>query len=254
MDIATIIGIVVGSGLIVFTIATGEGAKMFFHIPSMMIVVGGSLAATLMSFSLKEVLGVASVIQKAFFADAFDGSALIDQIVSLSKKARKEGLLAIDKDVNEIEDSFLRSGMEMVVDGTEPELIRTVMETELSYLMARHSKGAQILNSFGTYAPAFGMIGTLMGLVQMLSNLEDPSKIGGGMAVALITTFYGSVMANLIFLPLAGKLQVNSGTEVIIKEMIIEGVLAIQFGEHPNTIHRKLSNFLAPKERTEIED
>jgi len=254
LDIATIIGIVVGLGLIVFTIATGEGAGMFIHIPSAMIVFGGSVAATLISFSLKEVLGVISVIQKAFFTASYDGGQLIDQIVTLSKKARKEGLLAIDKDVNEISDAFLRSGMEMVVDGTEPELIRTVLETELSYTMERHKKGAQIMNSFGTYAPAFGMIGTLMGLVQMLSNLEDPSKIGGGMAVALITTFYGSVLANLVFLPLAVKLQNNSGTEVIIKEMIIEGVLAIQFGEHPNTIHRKLSNFLAPKERSELEE
>lgn len=254
MDIATIVGIVVGLGLIVFTIVTGEGAKMFLHVPSMMIVFGGSIAATLVSFTLKEVLGVANVIKKTFFADSFDGGVLIEQVVALSKKARKEGLLAIDKDVNEISDAFLRSGMEMVVDGTEPELIRTVMETELSYTMERHKKGAQIMNSFGTYAPAFGMIGTLMGLVQMLSNLEDPSKIGGGMAVALITTFYGSVLANLVFLPLAGKLQANSGTEVIIKEMIIEGVLSIQFGEHPNTIHRKLSNFLAPKERSELEE
>lgn len=254
MDIATIVGIVVGLGLILFTILTGEGAKMFLHIPSILIVLGGSVAATLVSFTLKEVIGVINVIRKAFFSDSFDGGSIIDQIVALSKKARKEGLLAIDKDVNEIEDAFLRSGMEMVVDGTEPELIRTVMETELSYTMERHKKGYQIMNSFGTYAPAFGMIGTLMGLVQMLSNLEDPSKIGGGMAVALITTFYGSVLANLVFLPIAGKLAANSGTEVVIKEMIVEGVLAIQFGEHPNTIHRKLSNFLAPKDRSELED
>ncbi len=254
MDIATIIGIVVGMGLIVFTIATGEGAGMFIHIPSAMIVFGGAIASTLISFSLKEVLSVISVIQKAFFTTAYDGGKLIDQIVALSKKARKEGLLAIDKDVNEISDSFLRSGMEMVVDGTEPELIRTVLETELSYTMERHKKGAQIMNALGASAPAFGMIGTLMGLVQMLSNLDDPSKIGGGMAVALITTFYGSVLANLIFLPLAVKLQNNSGTEVIIKEMIIEGVLSIQFGEHPNTIHRKLSNFMAPKDRSELEE
>lgn len=254
MDIATIIGIVVGMGLIVFTIATGEGAGMFIHIPSAMIVFGGAVASTLISFSLKEVLSVISVIQKAFFTASYDGGKLIEQIVALSKKARKEGLLAIDKDVNEVSDAFLRSGMEMVVDGTEPELIRTVLETELSYTMERHKKGAQIMNALGASAPAFGMIGTLMGLVQMLSNLDDPSKIGGGMAVALITTFYGSVLANLIFLPLAVKLQNNSGTEVIIKEMIIEGVLSIQFGEHPNTIHRKLSNFLAPKERSELEE
>jgi len=254
VDLATIIGIVIGSGLIVFTIATGEGAGMFIHIPSALIVGGGMVASTLISFTLKEVLGVIGVIRKAFFSDPVDGAAIIDQIVALSKKARKEGLLAIDSDVNDISDSFLRGGMEMVVDGTEPELIRSVMETELSYTLERHKKGAEIMNSFGTYAPAFGMIGTLMGLVQMLSKLDDPTKIGGGMAVALITTFYGSVLANLIFLPIAGKLQSNSSSESIIKEMIIEGVLAIQFGEHPNTIHRKLSNFLAPKERHALED
>ncbi len=249
MDIATVIGIFAGLGMIGFTIVTGEGAKMFVHIPSMMIVFGGSIAATLVSFPLKEVLGVANVIRKAFFSDNFDGQKIIDQIVALSKKARKEGLLAIDKDVNEIEDAFLRTGMEMVVDGTEPELIRSVMETELSYTMERHKTGQQIMNSFGTYAPAFGMIGTLMGLVQMLTQLDDPSKIGGGMAVALITTFYGAVIANLVFLPLAGKLKNRSDAEVVMKEMIIEGVLSIQFGEHPNTIQRKLSNFLPPKLR-----
>lgn len=254
MDIATIIGIVAGMGMILFTIVTGEGAMIFLHIPSMLIVMGGSIASTLISFQLKEVLGVLSFTRKAFFSDSTDSVQLIDRVVSLSKKARKEGLLAIDSDVNEIEDPFLRTGMQMVVDGTEPELIRSVMETELSYTMERHKTGQQIFNALGTYAPAFGMIGTLMGLIQMLTKLDDPSKIGGGMAVALITTFYGAVLANLIYLPLAGKLKNKSDGEVIIKEMIIEGVLAIQFGEHPNTIHRKLSNFLPPKLRKDAEE
>lgn len=253
MDIATVIGIIAGIGMIAFSIVTGEGAKMFLHVPSILIVLGGSIAATLISFQLKEVLGVVSVVRKAFFSDATDTVQLIDTVVNLSKKARKEGLLAIDSDVNEIEDSFLRTGMQMVVDGTEPELIRSVMETELSYTAERHKTGQQIFNALGTYAPAFGMIGTLMGLIQMLTKLDDPSKIGGGMAVALITTFYGAVTANLIYLPIAGKLKNRSDGEVIIKEMIIEGVLAIQFGEHPNTIHRKLSNFLPPKMRQEVE-
>ena len=254
MDIATIVGIIAGLGMILFSIVTGEGAMIFLHIPSMLIVMGGSIAATLISFQLKEVLGVISFTRKAFFSDSTDSVQLIDTVVGLSKKARKEGLLAIDSDVNEIEDPFLRTGMQMVVDGTEPELIRSVMETELSYTMERHKTGQQIFNALGTYAPAFGMIGTLMGLIQMLTKLDDPSKIGGGMAVALITTFYGAVLANLIYLPLAGKLKNKSEGEVIIKEMIIEGVLAIQFGEHPNTIHRKLSNFLPPKLRKDVED
>lgn len=253
VDIATIIGIFAGLGMIVFTIVSGEGAKIFLHLPSALIVIGGSIASTLVSFQLKEVLGVISVVRKAFFSDKTDTVQLIDTVVGLSKKARKEGLLAIDSDVNEIEDPFLRIGMQMVVDGTEPELIRSVMETELSYTMERHKTGQQIFNALGTYAPAFGMIGTLMGLIQMLTKLDDPSKIGGGMAVALITTFYGAVAANLIFLPIAGKLKNRSDSEVIIKEMIIEAVLAIQFGEHPNTIHRKLSNFVPPKLRQAIE-
>ncbi len=249
MDLATIIGIVLGVSLVLTTIIMGGHASIFVHVPSMMVVIGGATAATLISFQLKEVLGVIDVVRKAFFSEKIDNVALINQIVQLSKKARKEGLLAIDKEVNNIHDPFLRSGMEMVVDGTEPELIRNIMETELSYLMERHKRGQDIFISYGEYSPAFGMIGTLIGLIAMLTNLNDPTQIGGGMAIALITTFYGALSANLVFLPIAGKLKNRSEEEVIVKEMIIEGVLSIQFGEHPNTIQRKLMNFLAPKQR-----
>ncbi len=249
MDLATIIGIITGISLVMITIVMGGHPETFINIPSLMIVFGGATGSVLISFQLKEVLGVISVIRKAFFSENVDNVALIQQIVELSKKARKEGLLAIDKEISKIEDPFLRSGMEMVVDGTEPELIRNIMETELSYLMERHKRGQEILTSYGEYSPAFGMIGTLIGLIAMLQNLNDPSQIGGGMAVALITTFYGAFAANIVFLPLAGKLKNRSEEETIIKEMIIEGVLSIQFGEHPNTIQRKLMNFLAPKQR-----
>jgi chemotaxis protein MotA len=249
VDLATVIGIVTGLGLVVTTIIMGGSPEIFIHVPSMMIVFGGATGAVLISFQLKEVLGVIGVIRKAFFSEQVDNAALIQQIVQLSQKARKEGLLAIDKEINQIEDAFLRSGMEMVVDGTEAELIRNIMETELSYTMSRHKRGQLILTSYGEYAPAFGMIGTLIGLIAMLQNLSDPSQIGGGMAVALITTFYGAFAANLVFLPLAKKLKNRSEEEIVTKEMIIEGVLSIQFGEHPNTIQRKLMNFLSPKER-----
>jgi chemotaxis protein MotA len=249
VDLATVIGIVTGLGLVITTIIMGGSPEIFIHVPSMMIVFGGATGAVLISFQLKEVLGVIGVIRKAFFSEQVDNAALIQQIVQLSQKARKEGLLAIDKEINQIEDAFLRSGMEMVVDGTEAELIRNIMETELSYTMSRHKRGQLILTSYGEYAPAFGMIGTLIGLIAMLQNLSDPSQIGGGMAVALITTFYGAFAANLVFLPLAKKLKNRSEEEIITKEMIIEGVLSIQFGEHPNTIQRKLMNFLSPKER-----
>ncbi len=249
MDLATIIGIIAGVLLVVITIITGGDAGVFVHAPSLMVVLGGATAATLVNFQLKEILGVMNVVRKAFFSDNFNSRALIDQIVDLSKSARKEGLLSIDRIIGKIEDDYLRSGMEMVVDGTEPDLIRNVMETELSYLMERHKRGQQIFNALGTFAPAFGMIGTLIGLIAMLTKLDDPSQIGQGMAVALITTFYGAVSANLIFLPIAGKLKNRSDTEVVIKEMIIEGVLSIQFGEHPATIERKLMNYLAPSQR-----
>lgn len=251
MDLATIVGILAGFFLIVFTIISGGDVGIFIHFPSMMIVFGGALAATLISFQLKEVLGVISVVKKAFFSEQVNSVALVENMVELSKKARREGLLAIDKEVSTLEDAYMRIGMEMVVDGTEPDVIRTVMETELSYLMERHKKGQQIFNALGMYAPAFGMIGTLMGLISMLTKLEDPSQIGAGMAVALITTFYGALMANLIFLPISGKLKNNSDQEVVVKEMILEGVLSIQLGEHPNTIQRKLLNFLAPKMRSD---
>ncbi len=236
------------------TIVMGGDPAVFLHLPSAMVVIGGASAATLISFQLKEILGVMLVVKKAFFSEHIDNMDVIRQIVHLSKKARKEGLLAIDRDVNKLQDPFLRRGMEMVVDGLEPDVIRNVMETELSYLMERHKRGQQIFNALGTYAPAFGMIGTLIGLIAMLTKLDDPSNIGEGMAVALVTTFYGALAANLIFLPISGKLKNKSDEEVVLKEMIIEGVLSIQYGEHPKAINRKLLNFLAPKHRSQLQD
>ncbi len=249
MDLATVIGIGSGFLLIVFTIATGGNPAIFIHIPSMLIVFGGSIASTLVSFKLSEVVGVMGIVKKAFRAENYESLELIETLVELSKKARREGLLAIDREVAKIEDPFLRDGLEMAVDGTEPEAIRGVMETELSYLIERHKKGQQIFNALGTYAPAFGMIGTLIGLIAMLQSLEDPTQIGGGMAVALITTFYGALVSNLVFLPIAKKLKNRSDEEVVLREMIIEGILSIQYGEHPKNIQRKLLNFLPPKMR-----
>lgn len=249
MDLATIIGIALGLFLIIFSILLGSSIAIFIHIPSLMIVIGGSSAAALISFKLEEIVGVMGVVKKAFLMGNSDLTGIIEKIIELSKKARKEGLLAIDAEVSDLEDPFMRTGLEMAIDGTEPEAIRSVMETELSYTMERHKKGQQIFNALGMYAPAFGMIGTLIGLIAMLQKLEDPSQIGGGMAVALITTFYGALAANLIYLPIAGKLKNKSDEEVIEKELIIEGVLSIQAGEHPKIIQVKLLNFIPPKLR-----
>ncbi|MCK4295720.1 MAG: motility protein A [Candidatus Marinimicrobia bacterium] len=249
MDVATIIGILSGLGLILYTIISGGNLEIFIHIPSMMIVGGGSMAAILVNFPLKEVISVLGIVKKAFMSDEIDATNIIDLFINLAMKSRRDGILAIDKELHKIDDDFMRIGLEMAVDGAEPESIKNVMEVELNYLIERHKKGQQIFLSLGTYSPAFGMIGTLMGLIAMLKTLDEPSNIGAGMAVALITTFYGSVLANLLFLPIAGKLKNRSDHEITIKEMMIDGVLAIQYGEHPKNISRKLLNFIPPKTR-----
>jgi len=249
MDLATILGIFSGLTLVGYAILTGGNFYIFIHVPSMMIVFGGAFAATLVNFSLIEVIGVFKVVKKAFLGGSHHELDIITLFNELAYTARQEGILAIDRYLPNIEDTFLRTGLEMAVDGTEPESIRNIMKTELTYLIERHRKGQEIFISLGTYAPAFGMIGTLIGLISMLKTLDDPSSIGAGMAIALITTFYGAFFANLVFLPIAGKLNNRSNEEVVLKEMIIEGVLAIQYGEHPRNLRRKLLNFIAPDKR-----
>lgn len=249
MDLGTLIGLVVGFLLVLTSILMGGSASIFIHIPSLLVVFGGAICAAMIGFRLKDIIGVAGVLKKAFQDNSKEGSDLVNLITGLAKISRREGPLALDRELATIEDEFLKVGVEMLVDGNDGEVIRDMMETELSYLMTRHSTGADIFNSLGSYAPAFGMIGTLIGLIAMLQELEDPTNIGAGMAVALITTFYGALGANLVFLPLAKKLQNRSTEEVVLKELIIEGVVAIQQGEHPNNIFRKLQNFLPPEQR-----
>ncbi len=249
MDLATILGIASGLILIGYTVISGGNANIFIHVPSMMIVFGGAWAATLVNFTMSEVIGVMHVVRNAFRSSSQEEITLIKQFIDLAKVTRKDGILAIDRELKKVDDQFMRTGLEMAVDGTEPETIQAVMETELSYIKERHKRGQMIFQSLGTYAPAFGMIGTLIGLITMLKNLDDPSSIGDGMAVALITTFYGSLLANLVFLPIAGKLKNRSAQEIGTKELIIEGVLSIQLGEHPRNIRRKLLNFIPPKMR-----
>lgn len=249
MELGTIVGLASGFILVFLTIFIGGEMMSFLDIASFAVVIGGAIAATFVAIPFGDVLSVANITKNAFFGKKIDYIQVIEIVVDLAKKARREGLLAVDKEVNKIDNEFLKGGMEMVVDGTEPELIKKVMNTELSYLMDRHAKGQQLYSTLGAYAPAFGMIGTLIGLIAMLQNLDDPAAIGPGMAVALITTFYGALLSNLVFLPMATKLSLMSANEILEKELIIEGVLAIQFGEHPNTISRKLLNFVPPKLR-----
>ncbi|AZO94047.1 MotA/TolQ/ExbB proton channel family protein [Halocella sp. SP3-1] len=245
MDLATLIGIIFGVTLLGGAIVMDGNAIIFYNLRSILIVIGGTLAGTMISYSLGELLKIPALVRIAFQTHQLDSDEIIDLMVGFAEKARREGLLALEQDVVNINDDFLQKGIQLVVDGTDPELVRNIMETKLTFLEERHGKGRSIMATMGQLAPAFGMIGTLIGLIQMLSELDDPSKLGGGMAVALITTLYGALLANLLFIPLAGKLKERSEDEILTKEVIIEGVLSIQAGENPRIVDEKLRAFLA---------
>jgi chemotaxis protein MotA len=249
MDKATILGICAGAALVLGAILTRAGAGFFFDLPSMMIVFGGTLGSTLVNFPIKDVLSVFKVLRKVFTTRPVTYTTTIDKLVHLAERARREGILAIERELDTIDDAFLRNGIQYAVDGTEPEYIRAIMESELSSLEERHKLGQSIFLAMSSYAPAFGMIGTLIGLIQMLQALDDPTKIGLGMATALVTTFYGAILSYMFFLPVAGKLGARSKEEVLQKELVLEGILAIQSGDNPRIVREKLLTFLAPVHR-----
>jgi len=249
MDIATIVGLVLGTILVIGAILMGGDIGSYLNAPSVLIVIGGATAATMTSFPLARFLKIPKVALKTMFGDALDPAGTIKQLVELAETARRDGILALENVIEEVKDEFLVSGIQMAVDGTDPEVIETVMETELSNLMERHDSGKGLLDAFGRYAPAFGMIGTLIGLVAMLSNMDDPSKIGAGMAAALLTTLYGACAANMVFLPMADKLAQRSTEEVLVRTIVIQGVMAIQSGDNPRNVESKLRSFLPPDAR-----
>ncbi len=250
MDIATVIGLVLGLGLILGSIAIGGGGVgPFIDVPSVMITVGGAFSALLINFPLKSVLSVPVVVKNCFLTKLPATQELLAKFEELATIARRDGLLAIENSLETISDRYMLRGLEMVAGGTEKEEIQAMMETEMSYIAERHQSGKKIIDSLGAAAPAFGMIGTLIGLVQMLRTLDDPSKIGGGMAVALLTTLYGAVLANLFCIPLAGKLEQRSAHEMMVRELMMIGVLSLVDGQSPRGVKDRLVAFLAPKER-----
>jgi chemotaxis protein MotA len=253
LDIATIIGLLLGLACILLAIMLGGSFMAYVNAPSMLIVMGGATAATLTAYPLARFLKLPKVSLMAVFSKPTDPSKLIQQLVELAEVARRDGILALENKTEEIDEPFLVSGLRMAVDGTDPEIIQQIMETELENVMERHDAGRGMLEALGKYAPAFGMIGTLVGLVAMLANMDDPSKIGAGMAAALITTLYGSLLANVFFLPLADKLAARSSEEMLNKTIIIQGVMSIQSGDNPRNVEAKLLTFLPPTLRVERE-
>nr|MEE4269877.1 motility protein A [Candidatus Krumholzibacteria bacterium] len=253
MDIATVVGIVMAFGLIVWSILLGGSLSGFIDMPSVAVVVGGTIGALLINFPLPKFLSMINLFKKTFLFSLEDPDIVISKMVGYAERARREGMLALEEDSENETDDFLRKGLRLAVDGTDPQLLEKILETDVEQIENRHSEGAKILSTGGTFAPAFGMIGTLIGLVNMLSSLEDPTQIGAGMATALITTFYGAVLANAVFLPLAGKLETRSKEEMVIKNMVIEGIMAIQSGDSPRIVEEKLKSFLSPTERKRVE-
>lgn len=249
MDLATIIGIVVALGMVLYGILMGSPLNLFWNIPSVFIVIGGTLGILFINFPLKDIIGVFSVIKNAFHSPAYNARVLVADFVVFSTKARREGILALETAAADIKDPFLKQGLELVIDGLEPQSIRDILESEMDNLEIRHKKGIDILNSIATYAPAMGMIGTLIGLVQMLQSMNDPSGIGPAMAVALITTFYGALIANLFALPMAGKLSARSNEEMLNKGIIVEGIMSISAGDNPRIVEKKLHAYIAPRLR-----
>ncbi|MEJ2168610.1 MAG: motility protein A [Desulfobacterales bacterium] len=249
MDIATLIGIIISFCLVIISILLGGDGAWFINGPSLMIVFGGTMGATLLAYPLGDVLSVFKVAKHVFMHKSQSVSDLIPLITGFAKKARQEGILSFESQLENIEDPFLVQGIQMAIDGMESSAIEDVMVTEIIYLEERHRLGSDIFTTMGGFAPAIGMLGTIIGLVQMLMQMEDPSQIGAPMAVALLTTFYGTMLANLVFIPVAGKLKTRSKQEILIRQMVLQGVLSIQSGDNHRVVEQKLKAFIAPKAR-----
>lgn len=253
MDPATIIGVISGVFLIASAIFLGGSWETFFHVPSLLITVGGTIAATFINYPVKDIFGVLRVVKNTFTFKLSNPLTEINRMVEYAKLARREGLLALENHVEKLKDPFFKKGVRMVIDGFSPEMVREILTIETECLQERHLKGKKIFETMGYFGPAMGMMGTLIGLVQMLQSLEDPSQIGTGMATALLTTFYGAFFANMLCLPLAGKLETRNKEEMLLRSVLIEGILCIQAGDKSHYIKEKLKSFVPPKERRIIE-
>jgi chemotaxis protein MotA len=249
VDFATVIGILGGFSLVIIAMASGGGLAWFLDGPSAMIVFGGTFGAILINYPITEILGVIKVAKNVFRGRTQQTGTVINQLVEMSKLSRREGIISLQKMITHTKDPFMVKAVNLVVDGVDPDHIAEILETELDFIGERHRLGAEIFTTMGNFAPAMGLVGTLIGLVQMLKQMNNPGTIGPAMAVALITTFYGVVLANLIFLPIAGKLRTKSSQELLLKQLIINGILSIQAGDNPRVLEQKLHSYIAPRER-----
>lgn len=252
MDLATLLGLVGGIGVMVSAIVLGGSGGMFINLPSLVIVAGGTFAAVLMKFSLGQFLGAFKVALKVFLNKMDRAEDLIEELGVMADIARKEGFLALEG--REVSNEFLQKGVRMIIDGHGPDVVRSVLSKDMVQTVERHQVGRDIFKGLGDFAPAMGMIGTLIGLVQMLANMSDPKSIGPSMAVALLTTLYGAMIANLFALPIADKLALRSGEERRVKMLILDGIAAIQAGQNPRVIKEMLVSYIPPNKRKSDEE
>lgn len=249
-DILTPVGFLLGVALVLFGMSQGDaGLKIFFDLPSIAITIGGSFAAVLMTYTIDDIKRVPNLLKASLSTSNVYKLDLVDQFIEISRRIRKDGALSLEDYVAEIEDDFLRKGLELVIDGVEPNSIKQILELEIEEVENSFSKGSKIFMIWGTYAPAFGMIGTLIGLIQMLVDLGNPDDIASGMSKALITTFYGALMANIFLNPIGFNIQNKGQKEVEYREMMLCGIESIQEGDNARVIEEKLINFLTKEEK-----
>jgi chemotaxis protein MotA len=249
MDTGTLVGALAGFSCVALAILIHGKPSDFLDLPGALVAFGGSFSALFIFFPAKKVLGVFGVVKSCLFDELPDPRAEIRRLAELALVARRDGLLALENRLEEIRDPFLVRGLEMVIDGLPREKIEELLQIELQYIEERHAVGKKMFDQLGASLPAFGMVGTLIGLIQMLHELDDPSNIGAGMAVALVTTFYGALSANLIFLPLAGRLETRGREETLLRELMIQGIVALAEGAAPRAVESRLKAFLDPKSR-----
>ncbi|MBI1336383.1 MAG: motility protein A [Phycisphaera sp.] len=249
MDLGSLFGFLGTWVLIAWALLASGNITYYIDIPSVILVLGGTSTIIFFAQPAGTVKRTFSSIKKVFFHQSSSIQKLIEDMVSYAEIARRDGILSLENTTKDIDDPFIVRGIQMAVDGTDPELIEAILNSELDNIAARHDNYKQVLDGVAKYAPAFGMIGTLVGLVVMLQNMDDPSKIGPGMAVAILTTLYGAVIANALAIPLSDRLARRNAEEVLVKTIIIKGVMAIQSGDNPRIVEQKLTTFLPPSMR-----
>ncbi len=253
MDKGAIIGVILANGAMIYSIiVAGASFKAFYDLPSIIMVVVGGIAAVVVAYPLGTILNVPKVAMKVFMPKVPPTVPVITQLIEFAEIARRDGILALENKTAEIKDPFILMGVQMAIDGTDAEIMETILRSEMEAMSLRHKQGKATMETTARYAPAFGMIGTLIGLIIMLGNMSNPDAIGPGMAVALLTTLYGAYIANALCLPFADKLGYYSKQEMIVREIIVRGLMAIQNGDNPRVLEQKLGTFLPAKQRAAI--